>query len=88
MSRASEIRRIAARHKGHNVAVFGSVARGDEYPGSDVDLLMDFEPGTSLFDIFHLQRDLSVLLGSGVDVIDRAALRPRDIEIRQDAVPL
>ena len=47
-AQAAEIRQIAARHKAHSVAVFGSVAQGEDGPDSDVDLLVDCEPDASL----------------------------------------
>lgn len=51
------------------VRVFGSVARGEDGPDSDIDLLVVFGPGTDLFDIVDLERDLAVLLGRPVDVM-------------------
>jgi hypothetical protein len=44
-----QIKAVVARHKGRAVAVFGSVARGDEKQDSDIDFLVEFEPGSSLF---------------------------------------
>jgi len=49
---------IAARHDPHNVRIFGSVARGDATPGSDVDSLIDLESGRSLLDLGGLLMDL------------------------------
>ena len=46
-----EIREIAAKRGAHNVRVFGSVARGETKPDSDVDFLVDMEPGRTLFDM-------------------------------------
>jgi uncharacterized protein len=68
--------------------VFGSVARGDAGPDSDLDLLVDFEPGTSLIDHVGLFQDLEVLLGIGVNVVARSALKTRDKHIRDEAVDL
>jgi uncharacterized protein len=68
--------------------VFGSVARGEARPDSDLDLLVDFEPGTSLLDHVGLFQDLEELLGVGVDVVARSALKPRDEHIRLEAVDL
>ncbi len=70
------------------MALFGSVARGDETASSDVDLLVDFEADSSLFDLLHLQDELSALLGCPVDVVSARALKPRDEHIRAEAVPL
>jgi predicted nucleotidyltransferase len=71
-----------------SAAVFGSVARGEARPGSDVDLLVDFEPGASLLDHVGLFQDLEELLGVGVDVVTRRALKPRDDHIRAEVVDL
>jgi len=72
-----EILRIAARHGASNVRVFGSVARGQAGPDSDVDFLVDLEPGRSLFDLGGLLVDLQDLLGRNVDVITERGLRQR-----------
>ncbi len=63
------ILRIAARHGASNIRVFGSVARGTETRDSDVDLLVDLEPGRSLLDLTRLIAELSELLGRNVDVV-------------------
>ena len=73
----AEILRIAAEHGAHNVRVFGSVARGDSRADSDIDLLVDFEPGRSLFDHAGLWVKLQSLLGRRVDVVTERGLRPR-----------
>lgn len=83
-----EILAAAARHRGGTVHVFGSVARGDSGPASDVDLLVQFEDGSSLFDLLELTDELRGLLGVEVDVVSAGALAPRDQGIRSDAVPL
>ena len=66
----------AAAHGVTNLRVFGSVARGEDRPDSDVDLLADFPPGLSLFGLGRLQADLEGILGSGVDLIPAAGLKP------------
>jgi len=82
---------IAISNKYHavNIRVFGSVARGDEHKGSDVDLLVDFQPGTTLFDHVALQDELSMKLGRKVDVVSARSLnkhlRPN---VMRDAVKL
>ena len=83
-----EINEIVRRHRGRSVSLFGSVARGDETPTSDIDLLVDFEPGSSLFDLFHISQELEALLGIPVDVVSTGGLKERDHHIRQEAVPL
>ncbi len=87
-AQADEIRLIAARHKATAIAVFGSVARGEEGPNSDIDFLVDFTIGASLFDLFHLQEELSSFLQLPVDVVSRRGLKPRDTRIREEALAL
>ena len=64
-----EILAIAAEHGASNVRVFGSVARGDAGPDSDVDILVDLEENRSILDLGGLLMDLQDLLGVNVDVI-------------------
>ena len=71
-----EILAIAQQHGASNVRVFGSVARGEAGPDSDVDILVDLELGRSLFDHAQLQIDLEALLGRKVDVVTARGLRP------------
>lgn len=73
-----EVLEVAANHHASNVRVFGSVARGEETDRSDVDLLVDMEPGRSLLDQVRLRRAVSELLGIEVDVVTSAGLRERD----------
>ena len=68
--------------------VFGSVARGDASEASDIDLLVDFDEGSSLFDLRHLSEDLERLLGRHVDVVSVGGLKARDDEILDEAVEL
>ena len=84
----AEIKAIARRHKGLSVAIFGSVARGDETADSDIDLLVEFGPGASLFDLVRIQLDAEELLGRRVDVVSLGGLLPEDDDVRQDAVAL
>jgi len=88
-SRRNDILSIAARHGARNVRVFGSVARGEARPDSDVDILVDMEPGRSLFDLGGLLYDLQILLGVDVDVVTEKGLRPRiRAQVMREAVPL
>ena len=87
--RREEILRIAARHGAYNVRVFGSVVRGEARPESDIDFLVDMEPGRSLLDLGGLWWDLSHLLGVEVDVVTEKGLRPRISQnVLRDAVLL
>lgn len=76
-AKREEILRIAAKHGARNVRVFGSVARGEADEQSDVDFLVDMEPGRSLFDMGGLLMDLQALLGREVDVATERSLKPR-----------
>lgn len=84
-----EILAIAARHGARNVRVFGSVVRGTAGPDSDIDLLVEFEPGRSLMDYGRLLMDLQELLGYKVDVVTEKGLhRLVRAQVMKDAVPL
>ena len=72
-----DILRLAARRGAHNVRLFGSVARNEAGPDSDVDFLVDLEPGRSLLDLGGLLMDLQKLMGCKVDVMTETGLRPR-----------
>jgi len=65
-----EILALAAKHKAHNVRVFGSVVRGEDGPESDVDFLVEFEEGAGLFDQIGFELDLGEMLGREVDVVE------------------
>lgn len=71
----------AAAHGVHRLRLFGSVARGQDRPDSDVDLLADLPPGMSLFGLARLQADLEAVLGSRVDLVPAADLKP-DVRAR------
>lgn len=73
-SKREDILRIAARYGASNVRVFGSVARGEAGAESDVDLLIDLEPGRSLLDHVALLQDLEDILSLKVDVVNEKAL--------------
>jgi len=84
-----EILRLAERRGAHNLRVFGSVARGDANEGSDLDLLVAWEPGRSLLDHAGLVQDLQELLGMKVHVGTEKSLHwyVRDTILRE-ATPL
>lgn len=73
----AEILRLAAIHGATQVRVFGSVARGQADGQSDVDFLVEMEPGRSLLDMGGLLMDLRQLLGCPVDVVSVKGLRQR-----------
>lgn len=84
-----EILRIAARHGASNVRVFGSVARGEAGPDSDIDFLVELEPDRSLLDHSALLVDLEDLLGRKVDIAEPAGLHWYIREqVMREAVPL
>jgi len=68
------IRRIVESHRACNTRVFGSVAQGSDAEGSDLDLLIDPTPQTTLFDIGAIRHELTRLLGVPVDVLTPQAL--------------
>lgn len=79
----------AARHGARNVRVFGSVARGTAAKNSDLDLLVDMEPGRDLFDLVALKREMEETLGREVDVLTENSLSPYLRErVLREAVPL
>jgi hypothetical protein len=88
-SRREEILHLAAENGATNVRVFGSVARGEAKPDSDIDFLVTLEAGRSLLDLARLLRQLEQLLNCPVDVITEAGLRPRlRPQILREARPL
>jgi uncharacterized protein len=80
---------LARRRGAINVRVFGSVARKEDTPESDIDLLVDLEPGHTILDLVGLRRELTEALGVSVDVTTvgmlKKHLRPR---ILAEAIPL
>ena len=83
------ILRIAAGYGARNVRIFGSLARGEAAESSDIDVLVDLEPGRSLFDLGGLLMELQNLLGRNVDVVTERGLRTRIRDrVLREAVPL
>jgi uncharacterized protein len=76
-AKRQEILTLAEKRGARNVRIFGSVARGEARPDSDLDLLVDLEPGRSMFDLGGLLMDLQSLLGLQVDLVTEAGLRKR-----------
>ena len=65
----------AAAHGVRNLRLFGSVARGEDHPGSDVDLLADLPPGLSLFGLARIEAELEAILDARVDLIPSTDLK-------------
>lgn len=88
-AKRGEIRRIAERHGASNVRIFGSVARGEARPESDVDLLVDVTSQTSSWFPTGLILELEKLLGRRVEVVTERALNKELREkVLREAVPL
>ena len=89
LQKRTDILRLASRHGARNVRLFGSAARGQADALSDIDILVDLEPGRSLLDLGGLLMDLQELLGCPVDVVTEKGLRPRIKErVLREAVSL
>ena len=85
----AEILRIAGRYGAHNVRVFGSVARAEADEHSDIDFLVEMEPGRSLFDLGGMQSELETALGRPVDVVTERGLKARiRARVLREAVPV
>ena len=88
-AKRADILDICRRHGASNVAIFGSVARGDDRPASDIDFLVDLDSRRSLLDHIGLQQELEDLMGVGVDVVTRRGLHPLLREdVLAEAVPV
>lgn len=73
----SELREVLRRHGVTNARLFGSVARGEDHDGSDVDLLVDFGPDTGLLTIAGIQQELEDILGVEVDLVPNTGLKDK-----------
>jgi hypothetical protein len=88
-ARREEILRICDKYGARNVRVFGSVARGEADEESDIDLVVEFEPGRSLLDHAGLWLELQELLGVKVDVVSSRGIKARIRErVLREAIPL
>jgi len=83
------IRAVVARHRARNARVFGSVLHGDDQEGSDLDILIDPTPETTMFDIGAIRHELFQLLGVPVDVLTPNALPDKfRARVVSEAVPV
>jgi len=82
------VRDAVARHGGHDALVIGSVARGEDTPDSDIDLMIAFDDGTDLVDVLDLTDELEQLLGTKVDVVSGRIAGAVSAHARRDAVAL
>jgi predicted nucleotidyltransferase len=73
----AQLQDVLRRNGVTNARLFGSVARGDDRDDSDVDILVDFAPGTTLFDVLRVQDELEAILGVGVDLVASSGLKER-----------
>ena len=88
-SKRAEMLDLAKKYGVSQIRIFGSVARGESGPGSDVDFLVEMEEGRSLLDLVGLWQDLEELLGCKVDVITEGGMSPYLRErIYEEARPL
>jgi hypothetical protein len=79
---------IASRHHASRVRLFGSAARGEDRPDSDIDLLVDFDEDSSLFDLMRMSRELEAMFDRPVDVVSAGGLKNRDRAILAESVDL
>ncbi len=87
--RRSEVLRILDLHGARNSRIFGSVARGDARPASDIDVLVEMDSERTLVDLVALEQDLTALFGRRVDVVTDGGISPHLRErILAEAVPL
>jgi predicted nucleotidyltransferase len=84
----AEVLALAAANHAADVRVFGSIARGEDTSDSDIDLLVRFEPGASLFDLVRFAESLEDVLGVHVDVLSENGLDDRHQEIRDQALAI
>lgn len=84
-----ELRQLGRRYGIHNIRVFGSFARGEAGPRSDLDLLVDYVPGQKGFAFVHFCEEAEALLGRTVDVATEKSLHPLIRErVLAEALPL
>ena len=88
-TKRDEILRLADRYGAHKIRVFGSAARGEADEQSDIDFIVEMEPGRSLFDLGALLSELQTLLRLPVDIVTVRGLKKRIRErVLREAIPL
>lgn len=87
-TRKDDIDALAHRYGISNLRLFGSVARGDSGPASDIDFLVDLPTNATLFDLAGFRRELEEMLGVDVDVVSSRALLARDRDVLEEVVAL
>jgi predicted nucleotidyltransferase len=83
----SEIRDLIAAKGGRNPMLFGSVARGSDTPGSDIDIMVD-PAEMDVYDFVLLAEEIESLVGARVDVVSARGLTPKHSDVMAEAVPL
>jgi predicted nucleotidyltransferase len=83
------LRTLARAHGAVSLELFGSTARREDRPDSDIDMMVELEEGRSLIDLITLGEDLQAALGRKVDLVSKSSLKPRVLsKARKDAVRL
>ena len=81
--------RVLMKLGARNVRLFGSVARGDDGPASDIDLLVDVSASVGLFALGKMRSEAERILGSSVDIVPANSLKPNvAVRVLSEAVPL
>jgi uncharacterized protein len=87
LAKSDLIRSLARAYGATSIELFGSAARGEDRPDSDVDFIVELESGRSLLDLIGLSNDLETVLGRRVEAVSKAALKPRVlVQARKEAV--
>lgn len=87
LAKSDLIRTLARAHGAVSVELFGSAARREDRPDSDIDMMVELEEGRSLLDLIALTDDLQAALGRKVEAVSKASLKPRVLALaRKDAV--
>lgn len=87
LAKTELIRNLAKAHGATSIELFGSAARGDDLPGSDIDFLVELDSGRSLLDLIGLSNDLETALGRKVETFTKSGLKPRVLaQAQKDAI--